>query len=101
MAYFSLTFMVAMIVPDSSSTRVISSFFLSELANSAVAERVTGTGQNVPSAILYLSQTPFQSFFVMKPVSGVKAPMPIITRSAVSREEILSCFRVLAFFCSF
>ena len=46
-------------------------------------------GQNKPLVIFMPSQTPAQSALVMKPVSGVKPPMPIIMMSPASREDTL------------
>ncbi len=48
MLYFSVTFMVPMISPDSPSTSAIS---LPALMASSSVDRVTGIGQNRPLAI--------------------------------------------------
>ncbi len=98
MSYFSVTFMVAMISLVSGSNRAISSPILIAAASSLEAERVTGIGQKVPSAVRKFSQTPFQSALVMKPVSGLKPPMPIMIRSPFSRAETGIFFRPAAFF---
>jgi hypothetical protein len=92
--------MVAMISLPSGSYRAISSPTLILAASSLEAERVTGIGQKVPSAIVKLSQTPFQSALVMKLVSGLKPPMPIMIRSPFSRADTGICFRPAAFFFS-
>ena len=47
-----------------------------------------GIGQNRPVVIFIPSQTPCQSAWVMNPSSGVKPPIPNITRSPASRDEI-------------
>ena len=101
MPYFSVTFMVAMISLFSSGLiRVISSPMLMESASAWLALKVTGTGQKVPSASCILSHTPCQSALLMKPVSGVNAPIPIIMQSHVSMEVMASFFKPSAFFSS-
>lgn len=99
MAYFSVTRMVAIVVPVSSSTKAISSPSLIASASSLVAETVTGIGQNVPSAIFMSVHTPFQSCDPMKPSSGVNPPIPIMMASPVSREVMEIFFSDSAFFC--
>ena len=100
MVYFSVTVMVAMVSPLSSEISAISSPSLMLSAWPCVVEIVIGIGQKVPSAMVKLSQTPCQSALVIKPVSGVKPPMPIMIRSPASREEMRTWVRLLAFSCS-
>src|SRR3989344_1774944 len=88
MVYFSVTFIVAMISPDSLSTSATSEPVLMPSAVALSAERVIGIGQNRPLAIFIPSQTPCQSALVIKPSRGVKPPMPSMMRSPVSREAI-------------
>ncbi len=89
--------MVAMISPLSSETSAISSPSLILLAWPSVVETVMGIGQKVPSAMVKLSQTPCQSALDMKPVSGVKPPMPIMIRSPTSRDEMRTSVMPFAF----
>ncbi len=100
MAYFSVTFMVAMISPLAPSTRATSWPVLMPSAVTWSVERVMGMGQNRPLAIFMPSHTPCQSAWVMKPVSGVKPPMPIMMTSPVSREDIFTLGRLSACFFS-
>jgi len=71
MAYFSSTFITAMISPLSPSTSATSSSMSMPSASSLAAERVTGIGQNKPSDNFISSQHPRQSASPMKPESGV------------------------------
>jgi hypothetical protein len=99
-ANFSVTFMVAMISLASGSKSAISSPSLMPSASSWLTSRVTGTGQKVPSAKRHLSHTLFQSALVMKPVRGLKPPIPIMIRSPLTRGEIDTFLRPSAFFFS-
>ena len=68
----------------------------------ASADSVIGIGQNRFFRLgrVYVSQQPFQSSWPMKPSRGVKAPMPIMMRSPVSREVRGTRFREAAFLIS-
>jgi hypothetical protein len=80
MRYDSVTCITASTESSSGSTRATSpSSFEGE-------ESVIGMGQKTPAAVRISSHTPFQSAWVMKPASGVKPPMPSITRSPFSRD---------------
>ena len=95
MLYFSATFMVPIRVLVSVSQRATSSPMDMDFASSSVAERVIGMGQK-RSCLLgsaNLSQQFFQSSFPIKPSSGVKAPIPIMIRSLVSRLVMGTFFR--------
>ena len=99
--YFSVTFMVPICSPVSSSTRRTSWPLLMESARACLADKVTGMGQKVPSlSVIWSLQEPFQSASPMKPSRGVKPPMPIMMRSAVSRELIGTTVKSLARFFS-
>jgi hypothetical protein len=69
--YFSKTSRIAMISPESASTRATSSSRWMVSARSAVQDRVIGIGQNRPLASLMSRQAPRQSSSPMKPSSGV------------------------------
>ena len=81
----------------SPSTRVTSCPSFSPAASSFVTESVMGMGQKTPFAVFMSWQTPLQSAFPMKPVSGLKAPIPIMIRSSLSREVMRTTGRNLAF----
>ncbi len=84
--------MIAMSVPVSVSTSVMSSPSLMVAASSSLTETVTGIGQKVPSDMAMSLHTPFQSSPVMKPSSGVNPPMPIMMASPVSRDVMAKRF---------
>src|SRR5438105_1500316 len=86
MRYFSVIVITASRPPSSGSMSAISAPGLSGAAKSSAAESVMGIGQKSPPLVRISSQTPCQSARVMKPSSGVKPPMPSITRSPFSRE---------------
>ena len=89
-----------MISPESWSTSATVSPMAMLSASSRVAERVIGMGQNRPPASFMSAQTPRQSALLMKPASGVYAPMASMMKSEVSRLLIGTFRKVEARFSS-
>src|SRR2546425_4850863 len=86
MVYFSLTRMVARGSSVSGSVSAILSEMRIDSAVGASTDSVIGIGQKSPAAVRQSLHTPSQSARLMKPSSGVKPPIPSMTRSPFSRE---------------